>query len=1160
MTEGAVHFREIEVHLVLGIGRDQGFTLSDLSEGVNLVYGPNGSGKSTTARAIQELLWPGRTGLDRPSMSGTLDDGGKSWRIEIDAGNPTSSCDGRIGIVPEWGPPENRHRYRLALHELITDENSDFAKIIADASQGGYDLDAAGNALGFRKRPKFRRNLRRELQHFQREVDQTRRHQQGIEQRAAELAGLRERRDRAIEAIAEIDRLNKAQEYYDAVEQCRTLRLELDPIPDGVALLHGDEREKLDDLKNREEELQNARVAEQKQIESADRQLLELQLGDDGVDHDVLMRVRGWERRLREVESDNRRLQEELSRAKTQIGEAQARLGSAFTQEQLDRIDTLKVGELSRFARRADALRAEEQVLAEQRRRLERDEPDEVRGLDRKQLSDGVTALGHWLAAPPPPPRSPARYSFPVIVAGAVILAFGMGLAFVQHWAWALSGLIAVGVVAADCWIRRSAEGGTGADFREVHKQSYEATKLEEPDEWEFCTVQRLMHHIMHLATIRDQEDERIRRLGDLEEETEAHDERQGKFRNEHQELESRLGIDLTLENEWLPLLVDNIGIWQRQRGDAAAAQKVVADLDEEQADLLSRLNGKLGAFSYGEVDSAEATAQAIEDLDRRQSSYSAAVSERADAQRQIENTVDPELERVSEARRVIFDRLGIEEAEEHRINDWLSERPEYLERKNALAEAETIREDRKQGLSEHEDYLELTPVEIQQQIAAEQEIADQRDELSEKIAGIGHDIEAAKVGHELSNALEARDAARERLADAREENCRSVVGDLLTSWIREVAVDRSRPDVFRRSNEILVRFTSGTLQLLLDDRVTPPVFRARLGTQPARPVDLLSIGERVQLLMAVRMAFLEYAEPARLPLLLDEALGTSDDERAGTIIDSVVEIARQGRQIFYFTAQNDEVGKWVARVGESGVPMKVINLAEVRRLAAAGARPLQIAAVEASTLPAPDGMSYDNYAAALGISGLDPADEGLDGLHLWHVLDDADFLYSLLSKNIRTWGQLRTLIDHGGVGIVDVEDARIGRAAVVAKAIKTACDGWRIGRGKAVDRAALQDSGCVSNNFIDELSQLTQGQEVAGDARGIMDALEHGRVARWRTKNTAPLREYFEENGYLADTVPLQPDEIRVRVIAAAKEGIHSGQIDQAKIDKVIGSLLFGS
>ena len=43
-----------------------------------------------------------------------------------------------------------------------------------------------------------------------------------------------------------------------------------------------------------------------------------------------------------------------------------------------------------------------------------------------------------------------------------------------------------------------------------------------------------------------------------------------------------------------------------------------------------------------------------------------------------------------------------------------------------------------------------------------------------------------------------------------------------------------------------------------------------------------MSVGERVQLLLAVRIAFLEQDERTRVPLLLDEVLGTSDDARAG--------------------------------------------------------------------------------------------------------------------------------------------------------------------------------------------------------------------------------------------------------------------------------------
>jgi hypothetical protein len=66
--------------------------------------------------------------------------------------------------LPELGPPENRHRYHLALHELIGADNVDFAKAIADASQGGYDLESAAAALGFSPRPPAPRGQAHALQ------------------------------------------------------------------------------------------------------------------------------------------------------------------------------------------------------------------------------------------------------------------------------------------------------------------------------------------------------------------------------------------------------------------------------------------------------------------------------------------------------------------------------------------------------------------------------------------------------------------------------------------------------------------------------------------------------------------------------------------------------------------------------------------------------------------------------------------------------------------------------------------------------------------------------------------------------------------------------------------------------------------------------------
>lgn len=153
MTKRVVHFDRVEIRRVLGIAHQDGFQLSDLSPGVNVIHGPNGSGKSTAAVVIHELLWPGRTGLTRPTVSGRFRDGETDWSVDIDAGHVETRRDGNPGSVPELGPAENRGRYRLALHELVTDDNAGFAKLIADASHGGYDLESAARELRFADRP-----------------------------------------------------------------------------------------------------------------------------------------------------------------------------------------------------------------------------------------------------------------------------------------------------------------------------------------------------------------------------------------------------------------------------------------------------------------------------------------------------------------------------------------------------------------------------------------------------------------------------------------------------------------------------------------------------------------------------------------------------------------------------------------------------------------------------------------------------------------------------------------------------------------------------------------------------------------------------------------------------------------------------------------------
>ena len=154
-----MYFSEVRIDKVRGIGRGEGFVLNQLSPGINIIYGPNASGKSTTSRVLQELLWPGRTGLGPAAIQGILHHDKSQFVIEGDAGHFEVFRDGAPAPPPDCGPPENRVRYNPALHELIQADNQghDFARRIAEASQGGFDLTAASQALGYQDSPPAKR-------------------------------------------------------------------------------------------------------------------------------------------------------------------------------------------------------------------------------------------------------------------------------------------------------------------------------------------------------------------------------------------------------------------------------------------------------------------------------------------------------------------------------------------------------------------------------------------------------------------------------------------------------------------------------------------------------------------------------------------------------------------------------------------------------------------------------------------------------------------------------------------------------------------------------------------------------------------------------------------------------------------------------------------
>jgi len=280
------------------------------------------------------------------------------------------------------------------------------------------------------------------------------------------------------------------------------------------------------------------------------------------------------------------------------------------------------------------------------------------------------------------------------------------------------------------------------------------------------------------------------------------------------------------------------------------------------------------------------------------------------------------------------------------------------------------------------------------------------------------------------------------------------------------------------------------------------------------------------------------------LPLFLDETLGNSDESRAELVIGTLLQLAAAGRQLFYVTAQADEVQKWRALLADHAeVESAFFDLAAIRELQLFERAPLSYSAADGfrpAPLPVPAGMTRGEYGELLKVPALDPFSP-VESLHLWYVIDKPELVHQLLSGYLRTWGHLRAQVESVGSLLLSEDEYR--RAEAHSRAIEAACRLWRNGRGRPVDSDTIAAAGVVSSTFLEQVCQLAG--ECAGNAALLIGKLEAGAVPRFQTKTIAKLRSYLEENGFLDNRPILSHEEMLRQMCAAASVDISQGLIE---------------
>ncbi|MEO6708552.1 MAG: hypothetical protein ABI054_03280, partial [Planctomycetota bacterium] len=347
--------------------------------------------------------------------------------------------------------------------------------------------------------------------------------------------------------------------------------------------------------------------------------------------------------------------------------------------------------------------------------------------------------------------------------------------------------------------------------------------------------------------------------------------------------------------------------------------------------------------------------------------------------------------------------------------------------------------------------------------------------ELQREISGIERGIADRRGREDLENARANLRGAEDALHQRREQAFDAALAQLLIDDV-ERGMEASLQDaVLLRAQRLFEQFTGGRHTLQLSSSAQGVDFRSHdrvLGRELA--LEALSSGTRTQMLLAARLAFaVDAAERAgvRPPLVLDEALATTDEARFEAVQAAIASLVSEGWQVLYLTSQRIDLERLRQRApGDGAAPPCVIDLAQVRRLglAVSDARDLILPAQRA--LPAPEKMTAEEYACALAVPALD-LERPLGELHVFHLLrDQLELVHELALLRVTQLALAESLASA-------THREPLSQRIALMRAFH---EHWRIGRGRPVDLTLLAEAG-VSENFRGRVADLARAK--GGDA-----------------------------------------------------------------------------
>ena len=1113
-------------------GISEGFVVEGLKDGINLITGPNATGKSSLLRALRYLLQkPQRDDPDALSLAAEFSSGEAHFKVTRTGRQITWTRNGEPSLRPALPGPEQIERYRLSMEHLLKADDADegLATELLLSLRGGFDIARVRIPLSAR----FAHSEGRQLQAATRELHRIESESTELNLKQKKLPAIEKEISTARAAEVRAKQIRRATQLLQVVRDREQMITRLQVFPSNMEKVKGTETDRLTDLNERQAKFEEERRQHEQEHNRAETHLEEIGLASfksEAADIDIAT-VEDKLRHINDLRGKLNSESERLLQLQSIVSNVEIQLGGLGA----PKFDIGSLTQADDFAEPLLKMRATKREL-ETKIKLAGKPPDEIL---LKDLNKAIEALRDWLSVVGHDAGVRLNNTLRILLFITLAATIGTAvavIAFLKDAHWSLIGSAGAGfcVIWALWKIYRTTSPGAGLGSRDAELR-FTDTDLDAPS-WERVDVR---------SRLKELEDE----LGGLvAQRNSAAGSEQWKMELEEQEtglaeLETRktqlaetIGFDPNLPVAAIDRFIRLTRDWDQEHGNLVDAEGKVKSFKEEineatkqVVEILSRWQPDFSQAFTGDMDRLEPEFNALK---HRLISAKDALGIVDTENRMIASLKDQFRQNAEDVEKVYKD-AGLAPGQLDALKECLERRKDWLVIRQQLEETKFNEELIRTELKEEEDLLALVD-------AAEEDSLDDQLGISEGRAGkliariderssMKAQIEQMETQHPLEDAIGAVAEARANLVKQREAALTHKATEFLLDEVENTFRSEHQPLVLNNAQDLFSEVTAHAFELKLSENGE---FTAIDTKQNApRSLEELSTGTRMQLLLAVRMAWMRGQEQTgeTLPVFLDEALTTSDEERFTVMAKSLDTLTKKdGIQVIYLSARQHEQDLWRHAIGMSP---HLVDLAVVRSIPPTREVPI-FKIVQRQPVPAP-GKSAVEYARILGVPGIDPYREASE-IHLFHLLrDDLTKLHSFMEDwRVDAVGPFATLLNQNTSSLL-VEDP--GKKAILqlrCHATEAWVQAWRQGRGRQVGRIELEQSGAFSNTFIDKGTELAVSPSVAGNAQCFLESLQNREIWGFHKSRIAKLESWFEENGYTDKRPRLTADERHEQVL----------------------------